>query len=144
MLDKIEMKAIDLQHHYKHFNENFLIKTDFKRLQQVLLNLLSNAIKFTDRNGKIQLIVEKLENNFLRISVVDNGKGIKYKNQDKLFKMFGSFKDEKKKINTNGIGLGLVISKLIVNKFNGYIDFVSKHKKGSTFFYTFETNNHNQ
>ena len=58
--------------------------------------------------------------------------------------MFGSFKDEKKKINTNGIGLGLVISKLIVNKFNGYIDFVSKHKKGSTFFYTFETETHNQ
>ena len=58
--------------------------------------------------------------------------------------MFGSFKDEKRKINTNGIGLGLVISKLIVNKFNGYIDFVSKHKKGSTFFYTFETEHHNQ
>ena len=110
----------------------------------MLLNLLSNAIKFTDRNGKIQLIVEKLENNFLRLSVVDNGKGIKYKNQDKLFKMFGSFKDEKRKINTNGIGLGLVISKLIVNKFNGYIDFVSKPKKGSTFFYTFEIENHNQ
>ena len=46
----------------------------------MLLNLLSNAIKFTDRNGKIQLLVENLQNNFLRISVVDNGKGIKYKN----------------------------------------------------------------
>ena len=91
--------------------------------------------------------MEKLENKFLRISVVDNGKGIKYKNQNKLFKMFGSFKDEKRKINTNGIGLGLVISKLIVEKFNGYIDFVSHpkgRKKGSTFFYTFETENHNQ
>jgi len=108
----------------------------------VLLNLLSNAIKFTDRNGKIQLLVEKLESDFVRISVVDNGKGIKVKNQDKLFKLFGSFKDEKRQINTNGIGLGLVISKLIVNKFNGYIDFVSKHKKGSTFFYTFETQQH--
>lgn len=108
----------------------------------MLLNLLSNAIKFTDRNGKIQLLVEKLESDFVRISVVDNGKGIKVKNQDKLFKLFGSFKDEKRQINTNGIGLGLVISKLIVNKFNGYIDFVSKHKKGSTFFYTFETQQH--
>lgn len=47
-------------------------------------------------------------------------------------------------LNTNGIGLGLVISKLIVTKFNGYIDFVSKHKKGSTFFYTFETQPHSQ
>ena len=108
------------------------------------MNLLSNAIKYTDRNGKIQIIVESMPNYCLRVSVVDNGKGIKVKNQDKLFKMFGSFKDEKRKINTNGIGLGLVISKLIVNKFNGYIDFVSKPKKGSTFFYTFEIENHNQ
>ena len=108
----------------------------------MLLNLLSNAIKFTDRYGKIQVIVENMENNFIRLSVVDNGKGIKVKNQDKLFKLFGSFKDEKRKINTNGIGLGLVISKLIVTKYNGYIDFVSKHKKGSTFFYTFETQPH--
>lgn len=108
----------------------------------MLLNLLSNAIKFTDRHGKIQIIVENMENNFIRLSVVDNGKGIKVKNQDKLFKLFGSVKDEKRKVNTNGIGLGLVISKLIVTKFNGYIDFVSKHKKGSTFFYTFETQPH--
>ena len=41
--------------------------------------------------------------------------------------MFGSIKDEKKKINTNGIGLGLVISKLIVNKLGGIIDFFSKY-----------------
>jgi len=57
--------------------------------------------------------------------------------------MFGSFKEEDKEINTNGIGLGLVISKLIVNKYGGYIDFLSKHKKGSIFFYTFETMSHN-
>jgi len=142
MMDKMEMKAIDMQHYYKHFEERFLIKTDVKRLQQVLLNLLSNAIKFTDRNGKIQILVEKMENDSIRISVVDNGKGIKLKNQDKLFKLFGSIKDEKRNINTKGIGLGLVISKLIVNKFKGYIDFVSKHKQGSTFFYTFETQEH--
>lgn len=70
--------------------------------------------------------------------MADNGIGIKKDNQDKLFKLFGSIKDNKKKLNTNGIGLGLVISKLIVEKFGGYIDFISKFKKGSTFFYTFE------
>ena len=68
--------------------------------------------------------------------MTDTGVGIKKKNQDKIFKMFGSIKDEKKKINTNGIGLGLVISKLIVNKLGGIIDFVSRYKQGSTFFYT--------
>ena len=52
--------------------------------------------------------------------------------------MFGSIKDQKKKINTNGIGLGLVISKLIVTKFGGIIDFFSKYLEGSTFFYTIQ------
>jgi K+-sensing histidine kinase KdpD len=51
--------------------------------------------------------------------------------------MFGSIKNTEKKINTQGIGLGLVISKLLVNKFEGKIDFTSKYKRGSTFFFTF-------
>ena len=139
--DKIDMKTIQISTHFKNFTlnnkENFIIKTDIKRLQQVFLNLMSNAIKFTDRNGKITVIVEKCEEDFVRLSVIDNGLGIKNKDQDKLFKLFGSIKDKKKQLNTNGIGLGLVISKLIVNKFNGYIDFLSKYRKGSTFFYTF-------
>ena len=52
--------------------------------------------------------------------------------------MFGSIKDEKKKINTNGIGIGLVLSKLIVEKFDGKIDFISEFQKGTTFFMTFD------
>ena len=56
-----------------------------------------------------------------------------------MFKLFGSVKEDKNKINPNGIGLGLVISKLIVSKFSGHIDFISKFEIGSTFFYDFET-----
>ena len=70
--------------------------------------------------------------------MTDNGLGIKSSDQDKLFKLFGSIKSEKNKINTKGIGLGLVISRLIVSKFNGYMDFVSKFTEGSTFFYTIQ------
>ena len=81
---------------------------------------------------------EGCDDDFIRISITDSGIGIKKKNQDKLFKMFGSIKDQKKKINTNGIGLGLVISKLIVNKLGGIIDFLSKYREGSTFFYTIQ------
>jgi signal transduction histidine kinase len=94
----------------------------------VFLNILSNAVKFTDRGGKIMILVELLANMKVRISITDTGIGIKKKDQDKLFKMFGSIKDEKKKVNTKGIGLGLVISKLIVNKFGGIIDFFSKYR----------------
>ena len=64
--------------------------------------------------------------------------GIKEVDQNKLFKMFGSIKNEQKKINIQGIGLGLVISKLIVEKFNGKIDFISKYKKGTTFFFSIQ------
>ena len=73
------------------------------------------------------------------MSVIDDGLGIKKKDQSKMFKMFGTIKDTTKGINTNGIGLGLVISKMIVEKFNGRINFFSKYRKGTTFFYTFDT-----
>ena len=52
--------------------------------------------------------------------------------------MFGSVKNEKKKINTSGIGLGLVISKMIVTQFNGQINYSSVFGVGSNFNYTFE------
>ena len=94
-------------------------------------------MKFTDRNGKILIEVKKLDKQ-IKVSVTDNGLGIKEQDKDKLFKLFGSIKNQKKKINTNGIGLGLVICKLIVSKFGGEIDFTSRYKKGSTFFFTFE------
>ena len=54
--------------------------------------------------------------------------------------MFGTIKDTK--VNTQGIGLGLVISKLIVEKFNGEINFTSTEGEGSTFFFTFEIDDH--
>ena len=137
------MMDIKVTNKYLNFDGDFIIKTDIKRLQQVLLNLLSNAIKFTTRQGKILVMVEKQQteegNEKLRISVTDNGHGIKKKNQTKLFKMFGTFKDTKRGLNTNGIGLGLVISKKIVEKFGGVIKFYSKYKRGTTFFFTFET-----
>ena len=56
-----------------------------------------------------------------------------------MFSMFGTIKDVKKGINTKGIGLGLLISKLIVEKFNGKINFLSEYNKGTTFFFDFET-----
>jgi signal transduction histidine kinase len=102
--------------------------------------LYSNALKFTDKEGKILVLVEQLveiNKRSIRISVTDSGIGIREEDKEKLFKMFGSLKDEEKKLNLKGIGLGLVISKLIVGRFQGYIDFISEFEYGSTFFYTF-------
>jgi two-component system OmpR family sensor kinase len=74
------------------------MKTDMKRLQQVILNLFSNAVKFTGRNGEILIIIEKVGTH-IRVSVVDSGIGIRKKDQKRLFKMFGSIKDEENQIN---------------------------------------------
>ena len=68
--------------------DNLKVETDQKRLQQVLLNLLTNAVKFSPRDGLIEVIVEVEhfnESSFLKLTVKDNGLGIKEENQDKLF-----------------------------------------------------------
>lgn len=63
--DKAKIKDIDVQVKFKNFEKfeksediNYLVKTDQKRMQQVLLNLYSNALKFTDKQGKILILVE--------------------------------------------------------------------------------------
>jgi two-component system sensor histidine kinase BarA len=107
---------------------------------QVLLGLQSNALKFTEKGYvKIQVsIVSDEGKKFLKISVIDTGIGIEFEDQNKLFKLFGFVNDKTKKLNRNGIGLGLVIAENIVNQYNGKIFFDSVPKKGSTFTFTFE------
>lgn len=146
------MKSIAIQTIFRNFpthevegssSKLRLVKTDQKRLQQVLLNLFSNAIKFTDRDGQIVVLVELIQEDLddpgmLSISVEDNGLGIKEEDKGKLFKQFSSFKDPNRNINTKGIGLGLVICKMIVEKFNDCIGFESTYNEGSKFYYDFE------
>ena len=101
---------------------------------------MSNSLKFTNRKGHIKIKVQLQGNckNMLKLSVVDNGIGIKENDQNNLFKLFGALVDEENRININGIGLGLVISKLIVENFDGKIGLKSKFGQGSTFFFTIQ------
>jgi signal transduction histidine kinase len=78
LADKSSLKNIKVMTHFKGFNGIDLVNTDRKRIQQVILNLLSNAVKFTDRGGKILVLVEKIGLE-LRVSVTDTGLGIKKK-----------------------------------------------------------------
>ena len=107
MEDKVNLQEILVRTRYLNFDESgYMIKTDMKRFQQVLLNLYSNAIKFTQNQGKITIEVEK-EDGMLLIKVIDNGTGIRKRNQNKMFQMFGTIKED----NPQGIGLGLCICK---------------------------------
>ena len=99
------------------------------------MSLVSNAVKFTEK-GNVKIVV-KIYQSTLVITVEDTGVGIKEEDQDKLFKLFG-FIENQQNMNTQGIGLGLVIADQIVNQFNGKITFLSEHEVGSKFTFTME------
>ena len=115
--------------------EPLMVYTDKRRLQQVILNIQSNALKFTDKGGSVSVIYSLYKEDgksFCEVQIKDTGMGIKRKDKKKLFKLFG-FVQSTEDVNTRGIGLGLVISKKIVERFDGDIGFKSKWLKGSTF-----------
>ena len=110
------------------------IITDENRLKQVLINLVSNALKFTF-SGSITINVSQQDQNHLRFSVSDTGRGIRRDDLGKIFKMYTKLED-KEGLNKHGVGLGLTISnniaKLLANQQNG-ITVESQYGSGSTF-----------
>ena len=111
--------------------EEKIIACDVEKIERVVLNLLSNAIKFSDKGDKI-IIDVKDKNNFVEISVRDNGIGIEEKN---LFSIFDRFKQVDKSLsrNTEGTGIGLSLVKSIVELHDGTIYAESEVGKGSKF-----------
>jgi signal transduction histidine kinase/CheY-like chemotaxis protein len=132
-------------------NLNFLVRIDKQipdkllgdeqRLAQVIMNLLGNAVKFTPENGNItlqaHLLKKSLDTYTLQVDVKDDGIGISEEQQAKLFEAFTQ-------ANANigrkygGTGLGLALSKRIVEQMNGRIWVESTEGSGSIFSFTFE------
>ena len=118
------------------------IESDETRLSQILSNLLSNAIKFSYPKGSIRIVVNlerKLRiNQILSISVIDQGIGIAKKYHGKLFKSFSQIDDSYSK-SYSGAGLGLSITKELVELLGGEINVQSEFGKGSNFNFTFKS-----
>ena len=116
-----------------------MLISDDQRLAQVITNLLSNAVKFTPERGSISLnaIFIQEENHIvtLRIEVRDSGIGISAEQQGRLFKSFQQAESGTTR-KFGGTGLGLVISKRIVEMMNGDIWIESELGKGATFIFT--------
>ncbi len=112
------------------------VKANEQRLNEILINLLGNAIKFTEKGG-ITLKVEPNEEK-IKVSVIDTGKGIEKKDKNRLFKKFSRLDNTYTTVaEKKGTGLGLYITKKYVEKMGGEIGFYSKGKsKGSTFWFT--------
>jgi signal transduction histidine kinase len=106
------------------------VEVDPDRVQEVVGNLVSNAIKYTEK-GFVKIILSQASDQAVRFEVADSGPGISAEEQSKLFGKF--YRAESSVGKTTGTGLGLYISKLLVEKFSGKIGLTSEVGKGSIF-----------
>lgn len=109
---------------------------DADRIRQVLMNLIGNALKFVGEDGKVVITGAK-DGKFAQVSILDTGPGIKKEDLERLFTKFGKLETAFSKVsNTKGAGLGLYISKNLVELSGGKISVDSKVGKGTTFSFT--------
>jgi signal transduction histidine kinase len=113
---------------------DYYIVVDRVRIKQVLLNLLSNAIKYNKDHGSIHIAVDR-NDQFLKISVIDSGRGISESKISQLFDPFNRLGAENSEI--EGTGIGLTITKSLVEDMHGQIGVFSEEHKGSTFWVEF-------
>lgn len=107
-----------------------VVNADRVRLKQVLLNLLSNAIKYNHKGGKVILASADV-GRYQRISIADTGPGIAPDMHDELFKPFTRLGKESS--NIEGTGIGLTITKTLIDAMGARIGFVSAPGEGTTF-----------
>ena len=108
------------------------IRLDLQKFKQVLYNLLSNAVKFTNAGGKVILLARRLEPALMEVLVQDTGIGIRAEDLSQLFVEFAQL-DSGTARRFEGTGLGLALTKKIVEFQGGHVGVKSEHGKGSTF-----------
>ena len=118
-------------------NKNFYVLADKTRLKQVLLNLISNGIKYNRTNGSVTLCAHLKESSWLRIDVVDTGMGIPEDQLNHLFDPFNRLEAGQGDI--EGTGIGMTISKKLIEVMNGSIGVESTLGSGSTFYISLPT-----
>lgn len=109
------------------------VKADRQRLRQVLLNLLANGVKYNVDGGRIEVSIEPRENGEIRTAVSDTGPGISVHQKAKLFRPFERLEGES--LAVEGTGLGLALSKGLVEAMGGVIGVDSEAGGGSTFWF---------
>lgn len=123
---------------YSDIPEETIIHADKNMISAVIRNLITNAIKFTPKDGQVQITSKNTEN-YLEISVIDTGIGIKEEDLPKLFRIdvhhttIGTSEEK-------GTGLGLILCKEFIEKHGGKIWVESRPGKGSQFKFTIPKN----
>ena len=114
-----------------NYDKDYFIKADKKRLEQVFYNLINNAINYTGKD-KIVTINLTEQNQFIKIEIIDTGKGIKKEDLDKIWdKYYTTTKNHKRNIAGTGIGLSIVKNILELHNFKYG---VKTSNKGTNFY----------
>ena len=130
--DLAEQRNIDFR--FKSKEANLDIWFDEVNLKKVVFNLLSNAFKFTANHGKIRIkvaLAEKINQNYVKIEIKDDGRGIPKKNLKFVFDRF--YQVERNESSRSGTGIGLALAKSVVELHKGIIKVKSKENEGTCF-----------
>ena len=131
---KSDNKNIELLYEQQNINRPILVEADKGRINQVLSNLLNNALKFTDEGHIVVDAYESSNKKDIIVSIIDTGSGI---NKDIFTKLFSKFATK----SSQGTGLGLFISKSIIEAHGGKIWAKNNKDRGSTFMFTLPITN---
>lgn len=111
------------------------VNADKDAIYQVLYNLCHNAIKFASEGAKFEIKIERAENKRVRISVYNDGKTIDKEDESMIFERF--FKSDKSRgLDKSGVGLGLYISKTIIDAHGEKIGVINQNGLGTEFYFT--------
>ncbi|MBD3609341.1 MAG: response regulator [Gammaproteobacteria bacterium] len=108
----------------------YILMCDPVRLKQALLNILSNAVKYNHNNGTIDISAQSLASNMLRISIADSGLGIPREAQSRVFNPFDMLGRE---YDHQGTGIGLTVTKALIEAMKGKVWFESEENEGTIF-----------
>ena len=113
----------------KTSSENLVVDTDHQRIRQVLLNLVSNAIKYNRAQGEARISARRQDESTVEIVVEDTGIGMSEDELQQLFRPFTRFGERQTAV--EGHGMGMMISRQIVEAMGGRIDVTSEPGKGT-------------
>jgi PAS domain S-box-containing protein len=117
---------------FPEFDEPYFIDADRTRVKQILINLFSNAIKYNEEGGTVVVGCTATTRNRVRVTVTDSGAGLP---PDKLAQLFQPFNRLGQQANIEGTGIGLVVTKRLVELMGGAIGVKSTVGKGSVFWF---------
>jgi len=129
-----EARHIDIIR-YIEDEEDFYINADITYFKEVVINLLSNAVKYNKVGGKVVIRQIRTKDSMIRIEIIDSGKGLSEEQQKMLFEPFNRLGAEDTSV--QGSGIGLTITKSIVEMMGGHIGVSSQLNHGCCFFLEF-------